>query len=109
MIEAGLASNASYNCLTDCEVYEANCEDFIELKSKSDTFEKIYDKILESVYIRSEKKIDELSLLNATDRYINLIRDLPEINNLLPQYQIANYLNITPVQLSRVRKNVFSK
>jgi len=108
-IKAGINSNASYNCLTDCELYEANCEDFIKLKNISPVFEIIYNKVLEDVNDRYEKKIDSLSLLDGTERYLNLTREVPNINNLLPQYQIAYYLSVTPVQLSRIRKKIFSK
>lgn len=108
LIKAKSLSNANYKCLTDSEVYEISCEDFIKLRDTSDNFSTIYIKVLETVCLRLERKIDEISFLNATERYTKLTKDIPDINNLLPQYQIASYLNITPVQLSRIRKNIFS-
>lgn len=103
------ASNASYICLTDCEIVGGNFYDFIELTQKNKELARIYITVLEQVYLRSEKRIDELSLFDAKQRYLILKEDIPEIENLLPQYQIANYLNITPVQLSRIRKKLFSE
>jgi len=44
--------------------------------------------------------------LNATQRYLNLRQCIPNIDDLIPQFQIASFLNITPVQLSRVRKKL---
>ena len=55
--------------------------------------------------MREEEKILDLSMLNATQRYEKLKEKHPGIDNLINQYHIASYLNITPVQLSRVRKN----
>ena len=101
-------SNATYTCLTDCEVVEGDFYDFLKLAKKNIDFSLLYNNVLEQVYLRSEKRIDELSLLNATQRYLALKEDIPTIDNLLPQYQIAYYLNITPVQLSRIRKKLFS-
>ncbi|MBL4904660.1 MAG: hypothetical protein JKZ00_01235 [Flavobacteriaceae bacterium] len=56
-----------------------------------------------------EKRITELSTLDATARYLKLKNDIPDIDNLIQQYHIAAYLNITPVQLSRIRKEIYSK
>ncbi|MGB6268061.1 MAG: hypothetical protein WBF67_03545 [Olleya sp.] len=41
--------------------------------------------------------------MNAKGRYLKLREKIPNIDNLIPQYQIAAYLSITPVQLSRIR------
>jgi len=35
-----------------------------------------------------------------------LKNDIPNIENLIQLNQIANYLNITPIQFSRIRKNI---
>lgn len=102
-------SNATYKCLVDCEVLEASFFDFLALTKAKQEFSGLYVNVLESVYLESEKRINELSSLDASQRYLKLKKDIPNIDNLLPQYQIANYLNITPVQLSRIRKKIFSK
>ena len=66
----------------------------------------LYNRILESVYILYEAKQLETAALDATQRYLQLKRRIPNIENLIPQYQIASYLNISPVQLSRIRKSL---
>lgn len=106
LIQENIVSNANYTCLTDCNAFEGDFNDFLALTQTSNEFVLIYNKVLEETYVRTEKKIDDLCLLNATERYLKLLQEIPDICNLLPQYQIANYLNITPVQLSRIRKNL---
>ncbi|MFD0992796.1 Crp/Fnr family transcriptional regulator [Tenacibaculum geojense] len=101
-------SNAAYVCLTDCEVYKGDYYDFIDLVKVNTELSTVYAKILEQVYMRSERRIDQLSLFDATERYLMLKEEFSDLENLLPQYQIANYLNITPVQLSRIRKKLVS-
>ena len=54
-----------------------------------------------------EKRIFDLSSLDAKQRYLKLRKFIPEIDALIPQYHIASYLNITPVQLSRIRKDIY--
>ena len=98
-------SNLIYECLTDCEVLQCNYDDFYKLSLKHHDISIFHYKILEKIYIREEAKILELTLLNATERYKKLQKKIPNIDNLINQYHIASYLNITPVQLSRIRKN----
>ena len=102
-------STSTYECLTDCEIYEANYLDFIALTEKHHEFAHFHIKILEKIFLVVEKRITELSTLDATARYLKLKNDIPDIDNLIQQYHIAAYLNITPVQLSRIRKEIYSK
>ena len=102
-------STSTYECLTDCEIYEGNFSHFIALTKTNHEFSQFYNKILEKIFIVVEKRITELSTLDATERYLKLKNDVPNIDNLIQQYHIASYLNITPVQLSRIRKEIYSK
>ncbi|MGG8497794.1 Crp/Fnr family transcriptional regulator [Tenacibaculum sp. TC6] len=101
-------SNATYDCLTDCEFFEGDFSAFLNLTQNNHEIALFYCKVLESIFIRTEKRVDELALLSATERYLKLKEEIPEINNLIPQYHIASFLNITPVQLSRIRKKLYS-
>lgn len=99
----------TYDCLTDCEVYVINYYDFKELFEKDIQLCRLNNKLLENILLNFESKLFNLSVLNATERYLKLKKEIPEIENLLAQYNIASYLNITPVQLSRIRKEIYSK
>ncbi|CAL2104325.1 cAMP-binding proteins - catabolite gene activator and regulatory subunit of cAMP-dependent protein kinases [Tenacibaculum sp. 190130A14a] len=95
-----------YECLTDCNVLECNYEQFYQLSSKYHDLAIFQYKALEFIYIREESRILELSMLNATERYQLLLKTSPGIDQKINQYHIASYLNITPVQLSRVKKGL---
>ena len=99
----------TYDCLTDCEFLEGDYYQFIELTKINHELALFHVKILETVFLNVVKRISELSSLNATERYIKLKKEIPNIDNLIQQYHIASYLNITPVQLSRIRKKLYSK
>lgn len=45
-------------------------------------------------------------LYSPEERYLNYIRQNPEIVNRVPDKYIANILGITPVSLSRIRKRI---
>ena len=49
-----------------------------------------------------------LSFLSQTpeERYIQLLESQPAFLQLVPQHYLANYLGITPVSLSRIRKRI---
>ncbi len=102
------SSNATYECLTDCEFFIGDFNELIKIIKNHHEISLLYSKVLEKVFIRTEQRLDELALLNATERYLKLKKDVPDIDNLIPQYHIASFLNITPVQLSRIRKKIYS-
>lgn len=102
-------SRLSYDCLSNCELYAINFKKFKELTQKDKEISNLYCSVLEIIFLTLESKIYNLSVLNATERYLKLKNQIPDIENLIPQYHIASYLNITPVQLSRIRKEIYSK
>lgn len=102
-------SKLSYDCLTDCEVYVGDYKDFIKATLQDIHLSQMYVKFLEYAFVKMEEKTHQLSHLDATGRYLTLKKDIPNIENLIAQYHIASYLNITPVQLSRIRKELYSK
>lgn len=51
----------------------------------------------------AEKREYALVSLDAKARYLQFLEDFPGLENRLKQYDIASYLGITPVALSRIR------
>lgn len=102
-------SASTYDCLTDCEFLEGDYFKFLELTKMNHELALFHSKVLENVFLNVVKRINELTTLNATERYLKLKNDIPEVENLIQQYHIASYLNITAVQLSRIRKDLYSK
>lgn len=99
-------SRLTYEALTKCEVFEIDFNAFLELCKKDIRISNLYNKILENVFMEYERRSLELMSLDATGRYLKLRERIPNIDDLIPQFQIASFLNITPVQLSRIRKNL---
>lgn len=101
-------SKLSYDCLTDCEVYSINFDDFTALSNKDPYILKLHKEVMELIFLKMEERVFELCILNSKERYLKFKRDFPELEDQITQYQIATYLNITPVQLSRIRKELNS-
>lgn len=98
----------NYTALTECYLLEGSYEEFVKLTEEHHELSLFYNKVLESAFFKIQLRLDSLSLLDATQRYLSLKDRIPDIENLIPQYQIAHYLNITPVQLSRIRKRLLA-
>jgi len=63
----------------------------------------LYRKILEESLIISQQRADMLRFESAQDRYHKLVKRSPQLVLRAPLVYIANYLQMTPETLSRVR------
>lgn len=99
-------SDTIIDCITDCEFVEFDFYSFRKLTEGSLELNKLYLKGLENAFLRNNERLNNLTLLDSTEHYLKLKEEIPEIEDLIPQYHIASYLNITPVQLSRIRKKI---
>jgi CRP-like cAMP-binding protein len=55
-----------------------------------------------------ESQEDLSTFINTTpkERYLNILKERPDLINRVPQYQLASYLGIKPETLSRIRKKI---
>jgi CRP-like cAMP-binding protein len=63
-------------------------------------------KYLEDLFVQKDKRVREFLSEDATARYLSFKRNNPGLEARISQYHIASYLGITPVALSRIRKNL---
>jgi CRP-like cAMP-binding protein len=99
-------SQMVYETLTKVSLYEIDYKRLMELCNTNIVISNFYAKALEIVFMTYEKRQIDLISLNSSQRYLKLIKDMPNIDKLIPQYHLASYLNITPVQLSRIKKHL---
>jgi CRP-like cAMP-binding protein len=95
-----------FETLSDCKLYEVDYYKLMELCKRNEQVNMLYSKVLEVVYVMYERRLIELISLDAKGRYLALRKQIPTVDELIPQYHIASYLGITPVQLSRIRKKL---
>ena len=95
-----------FDCLTDVTVYEGDFLDFKRLTIKHHDISIFYNSILEKAIDIVLEKSTILSMLDATGRYLYLKNKIPNIESLIQLNHIASYLNITSIQLSRIRKRL---
>lgn len=95
--------------LTDCIILEANYEKIIELSSQYTDLVWLSKGLAEQFLVQKEHREIQLVLLEAGERYTIFKKEFPELEQLIPQYQIAAYLGVSATQLSRIRKKMLSK
>ena len=97
-------SDQVYQCLSDCFMIYCNFKAFDELSLQDHYITIFNSRILEAYYINQENLIVDLCTLTPYERYEKLVQRFPDLNQYVNQYHIASYLNITPVQFSRLKK-----
>ena len=94
--------------ITPCVMWKISFENFMKLFN-IEAFREVGRTKLISNYF--ELKMHSVSIIAdpAKDRYLNLIKQKPDIVQNVPLKQIATYLGITDTSLSRIRKEIADK
>lgn len=101
-------SPLSIICAQDCELYKIPYAKLIELYNQSHFIERIGRLMVEHHYVKEFIKRRTFLTMNASQRYEYLETHQPEIFQYFQLKDIATFLGITPVSLSRLRKNRLS-
>ncbi|MCJ8311571.1 MAG: Crp/Fnr family transcriptional regulator [Saccharospirillaceae bacterium] len=93
----------SIQALEDCIITSFDWQLFINRMSLDTEFLKCYVSFLENIFIKKEERENEFVKESAQTRYLNFCVQYPNLKDTLPKQQIASYLGITAVALSRIR------
>jgi CRP-like cAMP-binding protein len=108
IVSGGFAFNSpspvNIQAITDAEVYFANWQELHPLLKDNHEFLQFLYKYLAIGSQKTTELLSNFIRLNAEGRYKIFIKEYPELLKSIPHYHIANFLGISPVQLSRIRK-----
>jgi CRP-like cAMP-binding protein len=90
----------------DSEVLYIDRKDFYHLVETLPVWEKFYRHQLEYAYVTNSNRLMSFITNDATERYLLLLKENPEIIKRLPNRLVANYLNITQEGLSRLKSKL---
>jgi CRP/FNR family transcriptional regulator, anaerobic regulatory protein len=105
----GQPAAENMQALEPCEVVQFSKTDIYKLYDSYPVFDRVGR-------VMAENAFRSISLLNKMltneepeERYLNLLKQRPELVEKIPQHYIASYLGLQPPSLSRIRKRIFQK
>ena len=103
----GTPSNFTLEALEDTILISLDYKKYRKYVDENIDLKNFYIAYLENNWV-IEKEQREISLVmeNATERYLKLLHQHPNIDQRIQQLHLASHLGITPTQLSRIRKNL---
>lgn len=101
-------SNLYFKALTNLELASINAKEFENLMIENIEIRAFANTVLQNeLMLKVEKEIG-LASLTAKERLIEFRNKYKILENLIPHTDIASYLGITTISLSRLRKDLMS-
>jgi CRP-like cAMP-binding protein len=91
------------DCLEETDVLQITKPNLEELYQLVPKLERHFRIILQNAFIASTRRVSSTLIKSAAERYDEFIARYPQIEQRVPNHQIASYLGITPQSLSRIR------
>jgi len=102
-------SRVSIQAIEDCEILVYTKNTFVELSKQIGQLERWYEFSAIKMYSQMFDKLMESKIRNVEDQYRYLLSEYPEIFQRIPLQYIADYLEIAPQSLSRLRRRLLNK
>jgi len=93
----------NFQALLPCTLLKFSYNAFRDLFNKHRCLESLMLAILEREWVIKERHDIQMVTNDGATNYLIFRQEYPGLENLIPQYHIASYLGITPIQLSRIR------
>lgn len=95
--------------LTDASIIYIRYADLLSLYHQSHQWEKFGRLLAQEAFNVTMTRIEGFLLKSPEERYLDLIKQHPDIFNNVPLYHISSYLGIQGPSLSRIRKRISGK
>ena len=99
-------SNLNFKALTNLELVSMNAKDFESLMIENMEIRHFGNTVLQNELISKVEKEIGLASMTAKERLIEFRKKYHLLENLIPHTDIASYLGITNISLSRLRKDL---
>ena len=101
-------SEEFYQTLTDCRMWTINFDDVQHCFHEIPEFREWGRMLLTLNYVNMHSRMVSFHKHDATERYLHLLEQRPEIVREVPLKYVASYLGITKHSLSRIRKEILT-
>lgn len=99
----------SIQTLDSCELSTANYATIMSHVNKDSEITRVVTEAFQQLNAQLQSRLVALLNLDSIGKYELFLKEYPGLINRIPHYHIANFLGITPTQLSRARKDFINK
>lgn len=103
---SGKASNDYFVCNEEVIAIVGDPANEGEMYAKYPKLESLMLSLVEKDFGKTREEFSDFISSSSEKRYLNLLKNRPELLQRAPQYQIASLLGLTPESLSRIRKRI---
>ena len=96
-------------CLEKCELFRVDLQQYARLSLENKDIAKVVIELLIKLVMKKERREYEFLCLSPEERYNEIRKNSPVLLDKVTQNDIARYLGITPVALSRIRGRLAQK
>lgn len=96
----------SIQALTEGTLYSISFKHYSTLLTAHPCWDRIIKNYMIQLFMEKEDRERSFLLEDAKTRYIQFTKSYPELWEQIPQFHIASYLGISPVSLSRIRREL---
>ncbi len=97
------------SCVEDSIISVSDLGMEAEIFEKFPRFESLCRILSEQLLSKNQRNFDEYKTSSPEQRYMNLLKNRPDLLNRVPQHQLASYLGIKPQSLSRLRARIVKR
>ena len=102
----GTPSTLNIDAVEDTEVLQMERKEFEALFVRIPKFNTLYRIMLMKAFISHQRRIVDNLCKPAKERYLDFVKRYRDIEQRVPQHQIASYLGMTPEFLSQIRRKL---
>ncbi len=96
------------DCIEETEVLQITKENLEKLYLEVPKMERHFRIMIQNAFMASNNRVSAALAKSASEQYEEFIAKYPQIEQRVPNHQIASYLGITPQSLSRIRSQANS-
>ncbi|GAB3641316.1 Crp/Fnr family transcriptional regulator [Spirosoma arcticum] len=100
-------SQYTLEALEDSNVVLITYDNLETLYARVPAFERFFRLLIQNGYITAQQRLMSTISSLAQERYQEMVRRYPSLEQRVAQHQIASYLGITPESLSRIKKTLY--
>ena len=101
---ADVSATINIQAIENCIIDVVNFADVVSTVKDDEILNKLFNERVNILHSKIQSRLTSFNY-NSLERYRYFLKEYPNLINRIPNYHIANFLGITPTQLSRVRKS----